>query len=180
MKKITHPIYKDYPEHPYISEDRDLDLWIKQPEKFPYSKVERTKMIRLEEGLLPGDIVMLWRIGFGNFTNETHIPDYFEYRYGVYYLDSIELLIEKGYVTLNNASESAHLLSSEVLKRILKSNKQKVSGNKQTLLDRFLTELTPETIEASFDLRRYQITNAGKEILNKYQDIIQKHGPKML
>ena len=32
MKKITHPVYADYPEQPYISPDRDLKLWEEQPE----------------------------------------------------------------------------------------------------------------------------------------------------
>lgn len=180
MKKITHPVYADYPEQPYISPDRDLKLWEEQPEKFPYKKVEKSKMIRLQEGVLPGDIIMLWRVGFGNFTTETVIPNYFEYRYGVNSDESLTLLIELGYITQENAQGTIHLLSAPVIKRILKSHGLKVSGNKQELLNRALDFIDPDELEKSFDERRYQITDKGKKLLKKYDDIVLKHGPKML
>ena len=180
MKKITHPVYADYPEQPYISPDRDLKLWEEQPEKFPYKKVERSKMVRLDEGVLPGDIVMLWRVGFGNFTTDTHIPDYFEYRYGVNSDESLELLIDLGYIEKMGAQDTLHLLNSDVIKRILKANALKVSGKKQEILDRALTQIEPQELEKAFDTRRYKITSQGKDLLKKYDDIIIKHGPKML
>ena len=169
MKKITHPVYADYPEQPYISPDRDLKLWEEQPEKFPYKKVERSKMVRLDEGVLPG-----------NFTTDTHIPDYFEYRYGVNSDESLELLIDLGYIEKMGAQDTLHLLNSDVIKRILKANALKVSGKKQEILDRALTQIEPQELEKAFDTRRYKITSQGKDLLKKYDDIIIKHGPKML
>ena len=41
-------------------------------------------MKRLEEGILPGHfLILLWRISFSTFTNESVFPKYFEYTYGV-------------------------------------------------------------------------------------------------
>ena len=88
MSQISK-VYKDYDHQPYISDHRNLLEWESTPEKYPYAKVERKQMVLLEEGLFPGDIVMLWRIGFNNFTNESTIPDYFEYRYGIHSDESI-------------------------------------------------------------------------------------------
>lgn len=178
MKRIIHPTYKDYPEQPYISPDRDLKKWEEEPEKFPYKKVEKKQMVRTEEGLFPGDIVMLWRIHFNNFTTETWIPEYFEYRYGINSDESIERLMSKKYIELGTVKESVDILNMTVLKRILKSEGMKLTGKKDELVERVLT-IADSKLEDKIELRRYKITALGSEILNKYDDIIQSHGPKM-
>lgn len=170
-------VYANYPEQPYISKDRDIKDWLKNPEKYPYAKVERQQMVRLKEGLLPGDIIMLWRIGFNNFSTESQIPAYFEYRYGVDANASIQLLLKLKVATKNTARESLDLLSIPLLKKILKANNLKASGLKQQLLDR-ANQLSDSVLDASFDIRRYQITEKGKKLLKKYESIILKHGVK--
>lgn len=179
MKKAIHPIYKDYPEQPYISPERDLELWVNQPELFPYGIIEKKNMIRIPEGLLPGDIIMLWRIGFDNFTNTTVIPQYFEYKYGIDSDESIATLIKLGYVEEGNAVETLDLLSMVVLKRMLKENSLPVGGKKDDLLKRVLDNIPEEELEKMFTLRKYKITTSGRDLLKKYDDVIQKHGPKM-
>lgn len=175
---IRSKLYEDYPEHPYIAPTRDLRDWEQYPEKYPYSKVERAQMIRVEEGVLPGDIIMLWRIGFDNFTNETSIPNYFEYRYGVNSDVSIQSLMDKGYVYQEDAKGSLDLLSMPLLKRILDLKGLKKSGNKQMLLERVLESFDEKELESAFSLRRYRIHEEGTALLKKYNAIIQKHGPK--
>lgn len=178
MKKITHPIYSDYPEQPYISPNRDLKEWEERPEKFPYKKVEKRQMIKTDEGLFPGDIVMLWRINFGNFTNDSTIPEYFEYRYGVNSDESIKRLTEKGFIELGNVAETIDLLNMTILKRILKSEGLSTGGKKEELVDRTL-EIPNKRLEELIELRRYKITKKGSEVLKLRDDIIQRHGPKM-
>lgn len=179
MKKVTHPIYKDYPNQPYISFERDLNEWENYPEKYPYGIVAKQQMVLLEEGLYPGDIVMLWRINFNNITTETIMPQYFEYRYGIDPQESIQRLIDKGYCQLSDAKGSLDLLSVPVLKRILKNNYLAVTGKKADLLDRINVALTEDVLEEQFTLRRYLINDTGKKLLNKYDHIIQQHGPKL-
>lgn len=174
-------VYNDYPEMPYISKDRDIQDWIENTHKYPYSKVEKKQMIRLEEGLLPGDVILLWRIGLNNFTNETHIPEYFEYRYGVDTNHSIQLLIDKGYVLIADIYDTLELISGTQLKGVLKKHGLKVSGKKDDLMTRVTQEINKEELEKEITTRKYLITEDGQKVLEKYQDeIIKKHGLKQM
>ncbi len=179
MGKIIHSIYKEYPEQPYISPDRDLKAWVNTPENFPYGIVEKKQMQRLPEGILPGHVVMLWRIHFNNFTNQTLIPQYFEYRYGVDSDECIATLTKLGYIKICGARQSLDVLNMVVLKRILQASGLPTSGKKEELLKRILENIPEEQLASQVSLRKYEITPIGQAILDKYDDIIQKHGPKM-
>ncbi len=179
MSQISK-VYEGYDNQPYISEERDLKRWEMYPEEFPYAKVERKKMVLLEEGLFPGDIVMLWRIGFGNFTNETWIPDYFEYRYGVKASESIQRLMDAQCIEVLSARETMTLISAPVLKRYLKTKGLKLAGKKQEILDRVLEHFTEEELQELTDLRKYEATPQGLHLIAKYDAIIQEHGPKKM
>lgn len=179
MKKIVHPIYKDYAEQPFISPGRDMESWEKMNGLFPYGIIEKKQMQRLSEGLLPGHIVMLWRIHFNNFTNETVIPQYFEYRYGVDSEECIETLIKLGYAKVCSAKDSLNCLNMRELKEILKKLNLQTTGKKENLLSRVIEYGAEQELEALFFLRKYGITSPGEEVLKKYDSIIQKHGPKM-
>jgi len=178
-KRITHPIYEDYPEQPYISPDRDLEEWTKYPDKFHYGVIAKQDMVRTEEGLLPGDIITLWRIGFHNFTTETTIPAYLEYRYGVNSDEAIDLLTEKKYIYMCNATDTLPILTAPDVKRILEGEGLPTTGNKEELLARVRENIPEEKLAKLFTVRRYEITDEGEKILKKYDDIIQRHGPKM-
>lgn len=179
MRRITHPVYKDYPEQPYISKDRDLEAWINTPERFPYSRVSRASMLRTEEGLLPGHIVMLWLIDVSSITNEFIAPQYFEYRYGVEAEESKQILQDKGYVVLCEAKDSLPLLHTAAIKRILKQKNLPLQGKKKELLARVSDNFSDEELSGLISLRRYRITPIGKKILEKHMDVIQRHGKKM-
>lgn len=179
MEKRTHPFYRDYPEQPYLSPQRDLDAWEKTPDRFPYGVVEKRQMQRLGEGILPGHVVMLWRIHFGNFTNESMHPQYFEYRYGVDGAECIETLIRLGYAIKCGAKDSLNLLNLRALKAILLENGLSAKGKKEELLTRIAGHVPEEKLEEAFPLRKYRITPAGESVLEKYGEIIKRHGPKM-
>ncbi len=179
MDKITPPIYKDYPEIPYISPKRDLEAWSESPESFPYGIVPRKNMKRLEEEVLPGHIVMLWRIHFDNFTTESIIPEYFEYRYGVDSQEAIQTLIDKGYIKRCSAQESLDCLTIPRLKKLLLQANLPVQGKKNQLLERVNQNLAEAKLASLFTLRRYRITPKGEILLDKYSQIIMDHGPKM-
>lgn len=91
-KKVSISHYKDYPEEPYISPDRDIKKWLEQTEMFPdQSFVKREMMIRNDDGLLPGHVYMLYWLN--KFTNK-EIPLYFEYRYGIDFNRELSILID--------------------------------------------------------------------------------------
>ncbi len=176
--KTLEEIYAGYAEIPYVSKERDLQDWINNPEKYPYKKVEKSQMIRLKEGILPGDLILLWRIGFNNFTTESIFPEYFEYRYGVDASKSIELLQQLGMIRLGTAIETLDVISVPVLKKILEGNNLKKSGNRAELLERVLENVSEGDIGTYFTQRRYVIEDKGRKVLLDNDGIIQKHGPK--
>ncbi len=178
LKKVTHPVYKDYPEQPYISPYRDLKLWEKYPERFPYGIVDKKQMQRLAEGILPGHVVLLWRIHLTTFTNQSVIPQYFEYRYGVDSKECVQTLQKLGFAQICSAKESLDALNMIVLKRILQSNGLETKGKKGELLQRIQDNLSEQRLAELFPLRKYKTTSAGEELISKYDSIIKKHGPK--
>ena len=62
MNTAFDTIYKDYPVKSYISPNRDMEA----PKPVPKRNMEL-----LEDKLLAGDIILLWRIQFGTFASET-------------------------------------------------------------------------------------------------------------
>ena len=58
--------------------------------------VSKRKMELLQDSLLEGDIILLWRINFGTFTTETWFPKYFEYTYGIHAPEHVKVLVDKG------------------------------------------------------------------------------------
>lgn len=63
MITTLETIYKDYPVKPYISPNRDVEAWLLNPKPVP-----KLNMELLENNLLAGDIILIWRINFGTFT----------------------------------------------------------------------------------------------------------------
>lgn len=57
-------LYKEYPEIPFISETRDAEKWLKEVTLSKSKLVPKVNMNRTEEGLLAGDIILLWRVNF--------------------------------------------------------------------------------------------------------------------
>ena len=47
------------------------------------TKIPARNLVKFDNGLLPGDIILLWRINFGTFTNESHFHKYFSQDYGI-------------------------------------------------------------------------------------------------
>lgn len=96
-KQIINQFYIDYPEIPYISNNRKKD-WIEQAVMFPTQNIiPKSIMTRYADGLLPGHVYMLFWLK--KYTNKD-IPAYFEYKYGLDFEKEKEFLLTKGF--LNN------------------------------------------------------------------------------
>lgn len=93
--KIVNMFYADYPERPYISNDRKSD-WIQKAETFPKTMVvQKSMMKRYSDGLLPGHVYMLYWLK--KYTNKA-IPSYFEYKYGIDFEKEKEFLRNNGFL----------------------------------------------------------------------------------
>ena len=94
-EQIIEIFYSDYPETPYIADDRQAN-WIDQATLLPEQRlVEKAMMQRDSNGLLPGHVYMLYWLG--KYTNKK-VPGYFEYKYGIDFEKEKEFLRVNGYL----------------------------------------------------------------------------------
>ncbi len=139
-------------------------------------------MIRLEEGLLAGDIILLWRVNFGTFTTTTPYSKYFEYIYGINGPAHMEKLLAEGYVYLESAFDSLDHITSTAKKNILKAEGVTgLSKMKATDLDTALKDhLTEEKLAPYFAVRGYALTEKGRAALENHPEVIDKHPKKKM
>lgn len=142
--------------------------------------VPKKNRIRLENGLLPGDIILLWRIQFGTFTTETWHPKYFETTYGIDSHRHLQQLIAKGYVLVETAFDSLDHLSSQQKKAILKE--QGVTGlskmKAMELTEALYKQLSEEELGQCFSIRGLALTTKGQEALQQGQFVVDAHPKK--
>lgn len=170
-------MYKDHEVKPYISPERDLVAWLLEAKPVP-----KRNMIRLEEGLLAGDIILLWRVNFGTFTTTTPYSKYFEYIYGINGPAHMEKLLAEGYVYLETAFDSLDHITSTAKKTILKAEGVTgLSKMKAADLDTALKDhLTEEKLAPYFAVRGYALTEKGRAALENHPEVIDKHPKKKM
>ncbi|WP_024407511.1 hypothetical protein [Streptococcus suis] len=170
-------MYKDHEVKPYISPERDLATWLLEAKPVP-----KRNMIRLEEGLLAGDIILLWRVNFGTFTTTTPYSKYFEYIYGINGPAHMEKLLVEGYVYLESAFDSLDHITSTAKKNILKAEGVTgLSKMKAADLDTALKDhLTEEKLAPYFVVRGYALTEKGRAALDNHPEVIDKHPKKKM
>ncbi|MGB7365568.1 hypothetical protein [Carnobacterium jeotgali] len=173
-------LYQNYAEVPYISPTRNLKEWLDLVSIGSENLVPKRNTIRFEEDLLPGHLILLWRIQFGTFTTSSGYPKYFEYDYGINAEQALKEVIEKGYATQLSAMDSLPYLNAAQLKSVLKQFG--LNGfsklNKEGLMELAQAELTEDQISPCFTIRGYKITPAGTEILAKYPEAVDRHPKK--
>lgn len=177
-----HHLYHDHAEIPYIASDRDLPTFLKKIKLGTESLVPKRNMVRTPEGLLAGDIILIWRIGLGTYTTESWTPKYFEYDYGIDCDASLAMLLEEGYARQFSVTESLTHVPATVLKAILKN--QGVKGfsklNKEELMSTVIAHVPEETLDDLIDVRGYALTDKGQAALDNHPEIIDRHPKKNL
>ena len=136
---------------PYISPERNIDEWLLDAKPVP-----KRNMLTLKDNLLAGDIILLWRIGFGTFTTETWFPKYFEYTYGINAPENLKKLEDEGYVEVERLSK----LKAADLDKALEEN------------------FNEEELAKLFSIRGYKPTPKGEKALLDNQDVIDRHPKK--
>lgn len=110
-KQIINRFYTNYPEIPYVSNDRPKD-WIERAEMFPKQCIiPVSTMERYSDSLLPGHIYMLYWLKKS--TNKK-VPSYFEYKYGVNFEKEKLFLLENGFIDdINKPTEKGEKAITE-------------------------------------------------------------------
>ncbi|KXT78291.1 hypothetical protein [Streptococcus sp. DD13] len=166
-------MYEDYPIKPYISPERDLT-------SERGKSVPRRNMEPLSDGLLAGDILLLWRVSFGTFHNQSWFPKYFEYTYGIHAEKHLQDLIQRGYVYEETAFESRDHLNARDKKAILQSIGVKGLSKltSQELDQALLHHFSEEELGKHFEIRGFALTEKGRQTLSSYQAVIDRHPKK--
>lgn len=97
-QKIINEFYSDYPVKPFICKDQEVNnspAWADQARMYPSLLVPKENMTRFSDGLLPGDVRLLYWL---KNVHRKRIPGYFVYLYGICFPREKELLTERGYI----------------------------------------------------------------------------------
>lgn len=172
--KAIEEIYENYPFIPYINPERSLEE-INRTKPVPKKNLDYTV-----ENLLPGAIILLWRIHFGTFTTDSFFPKYFEYTYGINGEKTLLELIEEGYVSRDSANESLRHHALPILKEALKEKGIKgLSKYKREEIDQLIKEhFSEDELEQLLPIRGYSLTEKGKKTLADNQVIVARHPQK--
>lgn len=128
---------------------------------------------KLPNNLLPGEIILLYVAT--NRIIDSNYPSYFKYEYGIDYSISLNTLLADKYIRNSSNSEKIHLLKNAQLKEILRSKNLKVSGNKNELIERIVSNLDINNINDLNNIISFSPTEKGKATLQEYEYIIYAH-----
>ena len=128
-----------------------------------------------KNGLFPQEILMLsYADTFFNCDNT--FQNFWEYRYGV---DDPQKLLDglkqKGFIEIADLKNTLKNQTLVILKDELKSSGLKVSGNKDILIERLLTEGNIYELEQKFNHRKYMLTEKGKQELDNNEYVRYIH-----
>lgn len=166
-----------------MNQNRTIDPYISDAQRASGKKntVPKRNRIVLDDELVAGDIILLWRIQFGTFTNETWFPKYFEYTYGIDAPRHLQMLLEKGYAYIETAFDSLDHLNATEKRTLLKEKEVRGLASKtvaelDTLLKQHYTE---EELAGKFKIRGIALTEKGEKTLQKYDDVVARHPKKI-
>ncbi|HEM3710640.1 TPA: hypothetical protein U1D09_000797 [Streptococcus suis] len=148
--RILKKYYSDYPEKPYIREDRDIKGWEQLIAFDPKKLVSKDKMQRNSDGLLPGHIYQIYWID--KCKPNKQFPVYFEYEFGIDFETEKRFLEQNGYIFGDNATDKGNYVLEKYHDVIESKNDQ----NKLSKLD-----LQKEL--AVFDKEQKKLTELGIE-----------------
>lgn len=166
--------YAQHAEMPYIAPQYEAEL-LEKP-------IAKRNMERTDEGVLPGHIILLWRINFGTYNTQSALHKYFYTTYGIDAQKELDWLIDEGYVRIQSAFESLVFLKAADLKGFLKAKGVPgLSKMKRPDLDAAMAEAySEEELAPLFEVRGYALTPAGQELLAKHPEIVDRHPKKKL
>ncbi|MTB64868.1 hypothetical protein GGG87_07655 [Streptococcus sp. zg-86] len=175
VEEQVRELYKDHARMPYIAPDRDLATWLLDAKPVPKRNMEP-----LTDGLLAGDIILLWRIQFDTFTTDSVFPKYFEYTYGIDAAKHLADLVKNGYAAVETAFDSLDHVNATMKKNMLKTKSVTgLSKMKAADLDFALREqFSEEELAQLFSVRGYKLTTKGETVLAAHSEVIDRHPKK--
>lgn len=135
------------------------------------------KAVPSKQGLYPHEVLMLdYASSF--YTDQNSFQGFWWYQYGVRNVDQcLRSLLERGFLKIGDLQSAIEKETATVIKGELKKYGLKVSGKKDELVHRLMTEVSHEELATSFPKRTYQMTDLGKRELDaeSYVPYIHRH-----
>lgn len=133
--------------------------------------------IASKHGLYPHEVLIL-DYAHSYYTEGNSFQGFWWYRYGVRDVDKcLRSLLERGFLQIGDLQSAIALENATVLKEELKKYGLKVSGKKDELIQRLISEVSHEELNFRFVKRTYQLTELGKQVLEEesYVPYIHRH-----
>ncbi|MGX7201470.1 hypothetical protein BCR22_01470 [Enterococcus plantarum] len=164
-------IYASYPEFPVMSENRNVDDWLKSIANGTSNLVPRESMIRNEDSLLPGEVILL------DWLNEKEstiidFPDFFEMELGIDPVASTNELLFADYLTIVNDTSVIDYWSLGQLNSVFEDNGLNTCTTKEEAIKLLKTEFTTDYIVNMVDPGIYILMKKGQMIVEKYAALI--------
>lgn len=120
-----------------------------------------------KHGLYPHEVLVLDYAG-SYYMEGNSFQGFWWYRYGVRDVDKcLHSLLDRGFLQVGNLQSAIEKETATVLKEELKNHGLKVSGKKDELVQRLMTEIPHEELNSRFTKRTYQLTELGKQVLEE-------------
>jgi hypothetical protein len=166
-------IYESYPEFPAMSADRNVDDWLKAIANGTATLVPKEHMIRNEDGLLPGEVLLL------NWLNEKEAtlkecPDFFELEFGIDPTAATDQLLVSDYLDILNDSSVIDFWSLSQLNEVLEENGLASCQIKELAVNQIQKEFSDDYLNDMIEPGIYVLTDKGQSIVEKYAVFIHK------
>lgn len=150
-----------------------LSVDVHRQSPLPQDSIDRRLLKPLEEGILPGDIILLmWS---DKKASQMTPPLYFKYDYGIDAISHRQQLISAGYLKYADSYELVEALSVSQLKEILRKNNLPVSGRKKELINRIKEKAPDESYAENFSETFLVASSQGQQLLQKYENLVWAH-----
>jgi hypothetical protein len=153
--------------HPIISSFSEVEI---------VPAEERIKdAIASSHGLYPHEILVL-NYAQKFLTENNKYQGFWWYRYGVKNVDEVlASLLKRNFLEIGDMKNTLEHKTVENLKNILKKHNLKISGKKVDLIQRLLDEIPSNILDTECPQRVYQLTDLGKEEINKEDYVFYAH-----
>lgn len=103
-------------------------------------------------------------------------PGFWWWRYGIKDVHGmLDSLLCRSFLCPGDEASAMRACTVEELRDFLKSQKLKVSGKKDELIERIVAEANPSAVQVAFANRTYALTEKGRKVLEANSAIIEAH-----
>ncbi|MBO0439864.1 hypothetical protein [Candidatus Enterococcus ikei] len=167
-------IYETYPEFPVMSADRNIDDWLKSIALGTTKIVPKKRMVRNEDGLLPGEVILLDWLAEKDSAIPV-FPEFFEMELGIDPVEATNELLFADYLDILNDASVIDYWSLFQLNKVFEENGLKKCDTKEQATQLLNKEFTNDYIADMVNPGIYVLKPKGQAIVEKYAHFIHDY-----